>query len=107
PFEVTGIPAVPGQCIHATHPGGDIVVVSIWEGEASFNPNDLVIKERTMRGIIAYRNVYPAVMALMQRGYFRAEDLVTDRIALASVVEDGFERLLADKSQIKILVNMA
>lgn len=106
-FEVTGIPAVLGQCIHATHPGGDIVVVSIWEGEASFNPNDLVIKERTMRGIIAYRNVYPAVMALMQRGYFRAEDLVTDRIALASVVEDGFERLLADKSQIKILVNMA
>lgn len=105
-FEVTGIPAVLKQCIHATHPGGEIVVVSIWEGEASFNPNDLVIKERTMRGIIAYRNVYPAVMALMQRGFFRAEDLVTDRIGLDAVVENGFERLLADKSQIKILVQM-
>lgn len=105
-FEVTGIPKVLAQCIHATHPGGDVVVVSIWESEASFNPNDLVIKERTMRGIIAYRHVYPAVMALMRRGFFRAEDFVTDRIKLDDVVERGFERLMADKSQIKILVTM-
>ncbi|BBI51538.1 hypothetical protein HORIV_39590 [Vreelandella olivaria] len=66
-FEVTGIPAVLNQALHSTHEGGEVVVVSIWEGEASFQPNDLVIKERTMKGIIAYRHVYPAVMALMQR----------------------------------------
>jgi (R,R)-butanediol dehydrogenase/meso-butanediol dehydrogenase/diacetyl reductase len=103
-FEVTGVPAVLSQCINATHPGGEIVVVSIWESTASFQPNDLVIRERTMRGTIAYRHVYPAVMALMRRGYFRAEDLVTDRIGLDDVVERGFERLLAEKSQIKIMV---
>ena len=103
-FEVTGIPAVLRQSIHATHPGGNVVVVSIWESEAAIQPNDLVIKERTMQGIIAYRHVYPAVMALMQRGYFRAEDLVTQRIGLDDVVEQGFEALLNDKSQIKILV---
>lgn len=103
-FEVTGIPSVLSQCIDATHPGGEIVIVSIWESTASFQPNTLVIKERTMRGIIAYRHVYPAVMALMQRGYFRAEDLVTDRIDLDDVVDKGFEQLLNDKSQIKIMV---
>ncbi len=103
-FEVTGVPSVLSQCIAATHPGGEIVIVSIWESTASFQPNTLVIKERTMRGIIAYRHVYPAVMALMQRGYFRAEDLVTDRIALDDVVAKGFEKLLADKSQVKIMV---
>ena len=83
---------------------GEVVVVSIWEGEASFHPNDLVIKERTMKGIIAYRHVYPAVMALMQRGYFRAEDMVTQRIPLADIVEEGFEALLSDKAQVKIIV---
>ena len=103
-FEVTGIPAVLNQAIHATHAGGETVVVSIWESEAAFQPNDLVIRERTLKGIIAYRHVYPAVMALMQRGYFRAEDLVTARIPLAAVVEEGFETLLEDKSQIKIIV---
>lgn len=103
-FEVTGIPAVLNQALHSTHEGGEVVVVSIWEGEASFQPNDLVIKERTMKGIIAYRHVYPAVMALMQRGYFRAEDMVTQRIALADIVEEGFEALLSDKAQVKIIV---
>ncbi len=103
-FEVTGVPAVLSQAIDATHPGGEIVIVSIWEGGASFQPNALVIKERTMRGTIAYRHVYPAVMVLMQRGFFRAEDLVTDRICLDDVVAKGFDRLLADKSQIKIMV---
>ncbi|BBI74834.2 hypothetical protein HAALTHF_41760n [Vreelandella aquamarina] len=103
-FEVTGIPAVLNQALHSTHEGGEVVVVSIWEGDASFQPNDLVIKERTMKGIIAYRHVYPAVMALMQRGYFRAEDMVTQRIPLADIVEEGFEALLNDKAQVKIIV---
>jgi len=104
-FEVTGIPAVLNQALHSTHAGGETVVVSIWEGEASFQPNDLVIQERTMKGIIAYRHIYPAVMALMQKGYFRAEDMVTQRIPLEAVVEQGFEALLNDKSQVKIIVS--
>lgn len=103
-FEVTGIPAVLDQAINATHAGGETVIVSIWETEAAFQPNDLVIKERTMKGIIAYRHIYPAVISLMERGYFRAEDLVTARIALDDVVDQGFEVLLNDKSHIKIVV---
>lgn len=103
-FEVTGIPSVLNQAIHSTHPGGETVVVSIWEGEAAIHPNDLVIQERTLKGIIAYRHIFPAVIALMQQGYFRAEDLVTDRIALDDVVEQGFDKLLADKAQVKIMV---
>ena len=103
-FEVTGIPAVLSQAINSTHAGGETVVVSIWETEAAFQPNDLVIKERTMKGIIAYRHIYPAVMALMQQGYFRAEDLITGRIALDDIVEQGFETLLNDKSHVKIIV---
>ncbi len=40
----------------------------------------------------------------MEQGYYRAEDLITARIALADVVEKGFETLLNDKSQVKIIV---
>ncbi|MDX1354531.1 MAG: alcohol dehydrogenase catalytic domain-containing protein, partial [Halomonas venusta] len=32
-FEVTGIPAVLNQSVHSTHEGGEVIVVSIWEGE--------------------------------------------------------------------------
>jgi (R,R)-butanediol dehydrogenase / meso-butanediol dehydrogenase / diacetyl reductase len=104
-FEVTGIPKVLNQSIHSTHTGGEIVIVSIWEGEASLQPNDLVIKERTVKGIIAYRHIYPAVMELMKQGYFQADTMVTDRITLDEVVDKGFEVLSTDKSQVKILVS--
>lgn len=103
-FEVTGIPSVLNQCLHSTHTGGEAVIVSIWEQEASFQPNDLVIAERTMKGIIAYRNIYPQVMELMKQGYFSGDKMITSRIGLDDVVDKGFDLLLRDKSQVKIIV---
>ena len=103
-FEVTGVPAVLPQAINATRYEGQTLVVSIWESEASFQPNTVVLRERDIKGTIAYRNVYPAVMSLMERGYFSAEKLVTKRIGLDDIVRDGFDALVAEKSQIKILV---
>lgn len=103
-FEVTGIPKVLNQTMHSTRRGGETVVVSIWESEASFQPNDLVIQERTMKGIIAYRNIYPQVMQLMMQGYFSGENMITARIGIDDVVDKGFEALLNDKSHVKIMV---
>lgn len=103
-FEVTGVPQVLPQCIDATRHEGQVLVVSIWEQEASFQPNTVVLKERQLKGTIAYRNVYPAVMALMTQGYFSADQLVTKRIPLDEIVAEGFEALAAEKSHVKILV---
>ncbi len=103
-FEVTGVPKVLQQCIEATHYEGETVIVSIWEREAAFQPNTVVLKERVVRGIIAYRDIFPAVMALMVKGFFQAETLVTKRIALDDIVSEGFEALVQDKQHIKILV---
>lgn len=103
-FEVTGVPAVLQQCIDATRYEGETVIVSIWEKEAAFQPNTVVLKEKSLKGTIAYRDVFPAVMNLMVQGYFSAEKLVTKRIELDDIVTEGFDTLVAEKSQIKILV---
>jgi (R,R)-butanediol dehydrogenase/meso-butanediol dehydrogenase/diacetyl reductase len=103
-FEVTGVPSVLRQCIDATRYEGEAIIVSIWEKEAAVQPNTVVLKERNLKGTIAYRDVFPAVMDLMVQGYFSAERLVTKRIELDDIVPEGFETLVAEKSQIKILV---
>lgn len=103
-FEVTGIPSVLPQAINSTKVAGQTLVVSIWEEEASFQPNTVVIQERSIKGTLAYRDIYPAVMSLMEQGHFSAEKLVTKRIRLDDIVTEGFETLVAEKSQIKILV---
>lgn len=103
-FEVTGVPKVLSQVIDSTRHEGQALVVSIWETEASFQPNTIVLSERQIKGTIGYRNVYPAVMELMTRGYFQAEKLVTKRIELDDIVGEGFDVLSTEKSQVKILV---
>ena len=104
-FEVTGVPSVLRQCIDSTHYEGETVIVSIWEKDAAFQPNTVVLKERTMKGIIAYRDIFPAVMDLMTRGYFSAEHLVTKRISLSDIVAEGFDVLVREKQHIKIMVD--
>jgi len=103
-FEVTGVPAVLQQAIDSTSFEGETVIVSIWEKEAGIQPNNIVLKERNVKGIIAYRDIFPAVMELMKRGYFPAEKLVTKRIKLEEIVTEGFETLMNEKDQVKILV---
>jgi len=65
---------------------------------------EVAIQEKTLKGIIAYRHIFPKVLELMEQGYFSAEKLVTKKIKLENIVEDGFIELTQDKSQIKILV---
>lgn len=103
-FEVTGVPAVLQQTIDSTSFEGETIIVSIWETDAPIQPNNIVLRERTVKGIIAYRDIFPAVMDLMQQGYFQADQLVTKRIGLDDVVTEGFEALMKEKNQVKILV---
>ncbi|MNE32764.1 hypothetical protein D3C81_1829040 [compost metagenome] len=81
------------------------MIVSIFEKEAAIHPNQIVLKERNMAGIIGYRDVFPSVISLMDQGYFPADKLVTKKIKLNEVVEQGFEALLKEKNQVKILVS--
>ena len=104
-FEVTGVAPVLKQAIESVHNDGECVIVSIWEGEASIHPNEIVIKEKSVRGIIAYRDIFPAVLKLMEQGYFSKDRLVTKRIRVEDIVAEGFEALVKEKSQVKILVS--
>ena len=79
-FEVTGVPPVFTQALNSTRIGGELMIVSIFEKEAALHPNNVVMKERSIKGIIGYRNVFPAVISLMGQGYFSADKLVTKRI---------------------------
>lgn len=103
-FEVTGVPVVLRQAIQSTNISGETVIVSIWEKGAEILPNDIVIKERTVKGIIGYRNVFPEVLSLMKKGYFSADKLVTKKIVLDDLIEEGFNALVKEKNQVKILV---
>ncbi|SFG60576.1 Zinc-binding dehydrogenase [Planifilum fulgidum] len=83
-FEVTGVETAFNAAIESSRVNGQVVIVSVWEGPASISPNSLVLKEREIRGILAYRDIFPAVIKLIAEGTFRLDGLITREIPLSA-----------------------
>ncbi len=104
-FDAAGAQETFQTAFQATARGGKVVNVAIWEQEIELDPNDMVLSEVEVIGSIAYRNEYPATMALMKDDRVNAGDLVTSRISLSDIVEQGFEEFVATRDRyVKILV---
>lgn len=104
-FEATGAQAMLDASLACTCVRGQTIIVSVWESPATFQPNVLLVQERNVMGVFTYCNVFPKVIAMMDKGYFKADDFVTSRVSLDNAVEEGFKKLNEDRSQVKILVS--
>jgi len=104
-FEVAGIDATINTAIQATKAEGNVVNISIWEKPATIPVNNFILTERKMTSIIAYRNIFPQVIQLIANRQIQAERLITKKISLSQIVDEGFDALTRSKNQIKILVD--
>jgi len=103
-YEAAGVEVSFLEAIESVKPDGETVIVSLWENPVSFNPNLLVLKERRIRSSCAYRHVFPEVISLIASGKINAKGLISKKVTLDQIVEEGFNTLLTDKSHSKILV---
>lgn len=109
-FEVAGVEQTVRQAITTAKHDGRVTIVSIFEDEVSIHPNDVVLGERTVSGTLAYQGgprstaSFGRTIRMIQQGQLEPELLVTSRIALDDIVDEGFERLLSDKDEVKMLV---
>lgn len=105
-FEVTGVQAGLDTAVDCVRARGTIVVVSIWEKDASLSLNKLVIGEKSIVGTIAYNNDFDKTLKFMADGRIQATGWVTKKIHLDDLVQEGFETLTGSErdQQVKILV---
>ena len=110
-LEAAGVGATYDAALGSARPGGTVTVVSIWEEEVTTDPNAVVLGERTVTGTLAYLGgpradeEFGDVIDMLAEGTLDPEPLITDRIGLDGVVDEGFEALLdEDSDQVKILV---
>lgn len=111
-FEFAGIGPAFNAAVQSTRRGGTITVGSISDGEISTDLDDIVMTERTIKGTYCYafpptsfRAEFDAVIKALADSKFDTEAFVTDRIPLADIVSNGYERLLdPDTEHVKILV---
>ncbi|MBP2249923.1 (R,R)-butanediol dehydrogenase/meso-butanediol dehydrogenase/diacetyl reductase [Halarchaeum solikamskense] len=110
-FEVAGIEQTVRDAITAAKHDGSVTIVSIFEDDVAFDPNEIVLGERAIGGSTAYAAgprggvEFNAVPDMFADGTLDPDPLVSDRIALDDIVDDGFDALLdPDREAVKILV---
>lgn len=81
------------------------MVFAGFSGEVSIDPNSQLFKETNIRFSLAYVNDFPYVIKLISQGKLDVGKVITKKISLDRLVEDGLELLLTGKSQAKILVS--
>lgn len=105
-FDAAGIEATLQAAIRSTRKGGSVTIISIWEKPACIDPNEIVLAELDLHGIIAYTpQDFADTIAMLTDGSIDTTGVVTSRIDLDGVVTDGFDELVAHKDRhVKILI---
>jgi len=87
--------------------GGTAMLVALFGKPVTHDALDQALRELTIKAIIGYRNVFPKTIDLIHTGKMQVEKLVTRKISLENIVQDGFEALVNDPSEVKILVDIS
>ncbi|MUV37640.1 (R,R)-butanediol dehydrogenase [Lentibacillus sp. JNUCC-1] len=107
-FEVAGVEPTFNQAIDVTKPRGVMTIVALYEKPLQFEPMKLTASGVRLASSLAYEpDVFEYTITLMGTGQLDPSPVITDHIELKNIVSDGFETLLNDKSQSKILVKLS
>ncbi|KAF8961445.1 chaperonin 10-like protein [Flammula alnicola] len=99
-FDAAGIQASLDAALLSIRPRGTFVNVSIWEAIPRVNMNLILMREITVTGTIAYSGIHPEVLEAVAAGKIPGiEDLITRKIAIEDVVEQGIMALLHQKDK--------
>lgn len=102
-----GVGVTLSQSVQVTRPRGTVVIVSIFAHAVDFDPMLLTNSGVQLTSTIAYSpTTFQQTIDLIANGSLDVKSVVTDEIELENIVESGFEQLVNDKSQAKILVKL-
>jgi (R,R)-butanediol dehydrogenase/meso-butanediol dehydrogenase/diacetyl reductase len=104
-FEAVGAQASLNESFKVLRKGGRLVLVGLFGQPPTIDAFGLVNREIDLISSVGYRQVYGDLIAMVASGLFDPSRIVTREIRLDRVVTDGFERLLKEGSDVKILVS--
>jgi 2-desacetyl-2-hydroxyethyl bacteriochlorophyllide A dehydrogenase len=106
--EASGAPGQAANAVALARRGGRVVLLGVQPRPEEIDVLDIVLHEKTVRGSAAhmYDDDVEVGVRMLAEGTLSVDGLVTHRIPLASVVEEGFERLRSrDPDALKVLVD--
>lgn len=105
-YEAAGVEATFTSALNVLKKGGQLMVIAAFAKPVSLNVSQLLIGELKVTASLAYRHIFPEVISMIATGRLDVKPVITKKISLDHLVEDGLELLIKDKSQSKILVKI-
>ncbi|KAM0748908.1 alcohol dehydrogenase GroES domain protein [Meredithblackwellia eburnea MCA 4105] len=106
-FECAGVQKALDQVLASIRPRGIAVNVAIWSTKPQIDMNALLLKERTLTGVICYKDNHPTALKSLASGAINLDGFVTSTIKLNDIVKGGFEELIKNnENHVKILCNL-
>lgn len=103
-FEAAGMQVTLDATLACLRKGGEAVLVGLM-GKAQIDVFDIVNRELRLTSSVGYRDVYPTLIGWTAKGLLDPSLIVTRKVTLDQAVSQGFDALLTDKAQVKVLVS--
>jgi threonine dehydrogenase-like Zn-dependent dehydrogenase len=103
--ECAGVPQSFELCFNLARSGGQVLNVGAGGSPVTMIPALLALREVSLASSLAYTaDEAKLVLSYLADGRFKTAGLVSDVIPLADIVSKGLERLMADRSLVKVAV---
>ena len=107
-YECVGIESTMENAVNVSRKAARIMVMGVYEKPPRFPMNYFQEGERVLLSSQAYVDELAIVLDRMSKETTPYEDLITRRITLDRIVEDGFEELMTNNNQhVKIAIKIA
>ncbi|KAG8527782.1 uncharacterized protein KY384_007936 [Bacidia gigantensis] len=103
-YDAAGVQPALDAAILALRARGTFVNIAVWEKKATIWP-----RERTYMGITTYlEGDYREVLDAIESGSMQPGSMITKKIKMADVVEEGFKCLINEKDrQVKVMIDLS
>jgi threonine dehydrogenase-like Zn-dependent dehydrogenase len=100
-FDCAGVPKSLETACKTVRTRGSVINVAIWEHDVPFNPNWLVFREASYKAVLGYQaKDFQGVIDSLAEGKLKPETMITSKIFMSRLVEDGFLALIHEKVRI-------
>ena len=105
-LECAGQPSSVLLASKITRTRGRLVIMGVFDKPAAIDLTDVVLSEKHIYGCMSGYGLYEETISMMADPRFRGDLLITDRIGLDSLIDNGYHGLLNEKHKhVKILVH--
>ncbi|KPI39589.1 (R,R)-butanediol dehydrogenase [Cyphellophora attinorum] len=107
-LDCAGVAASIKSEVAAVRVRGTVVNVAIWEKEVPVQPNWFVFGEKSYKAVLGYlQKDFAGVVKALGDGKLQPTKMITSKIRVDRVVEDGYNALINEKDKhVKILIDV-